>query len=120
MSVSSQLFTALKGLVGNRCYPDTFMQPDGNLPVWPAIRYTVTGGDTFGTICGTSDGDEDTPSIQVDLVCATQASRETLTASVRTAMAAMATPTSLENTPTNEYDSETKTYRVRFDYLIHS
>lgn len=120
MSVSTDIFTALQSSVGGRCYPDTFMQPNGNLPVWPAIRYSIIGGDTHADICGTGDGSTDTTRVQVDIVGATHASRETVLATVRTAMSNMATPTTLQSTPRSEYDAETKTYRAILDYYIHS
>jgi Protein of unknown function (DUF3168) len=120
MTVSTEIFTALQASVGGRCYPDTFMQPDGNLPIWPAIRYTVIGGETYGDICGTGDGSTDTARVQIDIVASTHANRETVLNSVRTAMMNMTTPTTLQSSPRNEYESETKTYRAVLDYYVHS
>lgn len=120
MSVSTEIFTALQSAVSGRCYPDTFMQPDGNLPVWPAIRYSVVGGETHADICGTGDGSTDTVRVQIDIVGATHASRETVLAAVRTAMQALPTPATLQSSPRNEYENETKTYRAILDYYIHS
>lgn len=120
MSITTDLYSALNGYVGGRCYPDTFMQPDGGLPTWPAIRYSIVGGDTHADICGTGDGSTDTLLIQLDLVASTNAARETLTAQVRGAMAVFVTPTTLDTPPRMEYDAETKTYRASLDYRIHS
>jgi len=120
MTVSTEIFTALQSSVGGRCYPDTFMQPDGNLPTWPAIRYSIVGGETHPDICGTGDGSTDTARVQIDIVGATHASRESVLAAVRTAMANMTTPTTLQSTPRMEYEKETKTYRAILDYYIHS
>ena len=120
MTISTDIFDALNGFVGGRCFPDTFAQPDGGLPTWPAIRYQVIGGDVHADICGTGDGAEDTLLIQIDLVASTHAARETLIAQVRGAMAALTTPTTLDGSPRNEVDAETKTYRSSLDYHIHS
>lgn len=120
MSASTTLFATLQGLVGGRCYPDTFMQPGGELPDWPALRYTFIGGDPHADICGTGDGSTDTPLVQIDVVCSTHAERETLTAQVRAAMDALTTPpTTLQGSPRNSWDAETKTYRAELDFLMH-
>lgn len=120
MSVSTQIYTALQGLVSGRCYPDTFMQPDGNLPLWPSIRYSIIGGETHADICGTGDGSTDTTRVQIDIVAATHSSRESILNSVRAAMENLATPTTLQSTPRGEYENETKTYRAILDYYVHS
>lgn len=120
MTVSTDIYTALQSSVSGRCYPDTFMQPDGNLPVWPAIRYSIVGGEIATDICGTGDGTLDTQRVQIDVVGTTHASRETITGLVRAAMMNMATPTTLQSPPRNEYDGETKTFRAIMDYYVHS
>lgn len=120
MTISIDIFNALQSLVGGRCYPDTFDQPDGGLPAWPSIRYQRIGGDVHADICGTGNGDGDTTLIQIDVVASTHAARETLIAQVRAAMEAFGTPTTLDGSPRNEYDAETKTYRSSMDYHIHS
>lgn len=119
MTVSTTIFSALQALVSGRCYPDAFPQPDGKLPTWPAIRYQIVGGNTHTDICGSGDGTKDTPLVQLDVVAATHAARETLVAQVRAAMLAVSPPTTLQGTPRNEHDSETKTYRASLDYLVH-
>ena len=120
MTVATEIYTALQSAVGGRCYPDTFMQPDGNLPVWPAIRYSIVGGDTHGDICGTGDGTQDTARVQIDVVGSSYESRDTVLTAVRAAMSTMSTPTTLQSTPRMEYENETKTYRAILDYYIHS
>jgi hypothetical protein len=121
MSASTTLFATLQALVGARCYPDTFMQTSGNLPDWPAIRYQMIGGETHTDICGTGDGSADTLLVQVDVVCSTHAERETLTAQVRAAMDALTNPpTTLQGSPRNSYDAETKTYRAELDFYLHN
>lgn len=121
MTVSTDIFNTLQALVSGRCYPDTFAQPSGNLPDWPAIRYTLIGGDTHPDICGTGDGSADTPLVQIDIVTATHAERETLRSQVRAAMAALVNPPcTLQGAPRNEYESDTKTYRASLDFLVHS
>lgn len=106
--------------MGSRCYPDTFEQPSGGMPTWPAIRYQLIGGDTHADICGTGDGEQDTVLVQIDIVSTTHAERETLRTQVRVAMDAFPSPATLEGSPRNEFDAETKTYRASLDFLIHA
>ena len=116
MTTSTNLFSVLSPLVGTRCYPLTFVQPDGNLPVWPAIRYTRIGGDLHNSICMTGDGVTagftDTEQYQLDIVAKTHAALEALELQVRAAFDALATmPTTIDGL-TREFDSETRTYRT--------
>lgn len=113
MSLKADLYTLLAPLVGNRCYPLTFVQPNGSLPVWPAIRYTVVGGDPTQDICGSGDADGDTTRVQIDLVAATNAELSTLLASVRTALRdATVFAATLAGSPEEVWDIDTKTHRA--------
>ena len=115
--IEGLIFGALKGLVGNRCYPNTFEQPGSELPAWPAIRYVVISSDNVADICGTDTVDTDDVRVQLDLVAKTHGAVVVLRDQVITAMMALALPAVREGTQ-QTYDSETKTHRVILDYLI--
>lgn len=118
MSHESIIFDALKGLVSNRVYPDTFPQPPAT-PVWPAIRYSMIGGQVFEDVCGTGFAETDSPEFQIDIVAATATARATIRDQVRTAMMGLSVPATLTLPPIHEYDAETKTYRAIMRYTLH-
>lgn len=116
--IEGVVFTALKSLVGNRCYPNTFIQPeDGALPTWPAIRYTLISGDNAFDLCGTDNVDTDDTVVQLDLVAKTHGAVVTLRDQAITAMQGL-TPPAVRLSMFNEYDETTKTYRITMDYLF--
>lgn len=115
--IEGAIYGALKGLVANRCYPITFEQPGDALPVWPAIRYTIVSSVSEVDICGTDTVDTDDVRVQLDLVAKTHGAVVALRDQVITAMMALAIPARRESTQ-QEYDQETKTYRVIMDYLL--
>lgn len=117
MSVETDLFTALKSLVGNRMSPNTFPQPPA-VPVWPAIRYAIVDSVPVVELCG--DGDDTTAQIriQLDLVAKTYAGARSLRLSVMAAMRTFTPPAILELS-SGEYDEETKTHREILQYSIH-
>ena len=118
MTIEADLFTKLKTLVANRVYPETFIQPNGALPVWPAIRYSFTSAVPDAAICGDSGDLAPDTRIQIDVVDRTFLATRTLSRSVMTAMETFAPPVILEN-GMHEYDAETKTYREILDYMIY-
>jgi hypothetical protein len=117
MSLKADLYALLAPLVSNRCYPLTFVQPNGSLPVWPAIRYTPAGGDPTQDICGSGDADGDTVRMQLDLVAATNADLSALLTSVRTALRdATVFDATLQGSPEETWDPDTKTHRAILFY----
>lgn len=111
MSHEAMIFTALKGLVANRVYPDTFPQaPDK--PVWPSIRYTALGGVVDMDACGSGTAQTDSSEWQVDIVSNTATERATLRDQARAAIEAMPVASALNAAPLHLYDPETKTYRA--------
>jgi hypothetical protein len=111
----TEIFTALGPLVSNRVYPLTFPQaPD--VPVWPAIRYTPTGGEVQQTSCG--DADSPDVAIQIDVVATTFYELLNLNQSVLTAMSAFSAPAVLANNLVFDYDAETKTHRAICQFVI--
>ena len=117
MSVESEVFDALKGLVANRCYPDAFpLTPP--TPAWPAIRYSLVSEVPAPMLCGDTELEANTTRIQLDLVATTAAAVRSLRDSVIGAMAALATPAIREG-GFSGYDAETKTYRLSMDYALY-
>jgi hypothetical protein len=111
----SEIFTILSPLVSNRVYPVTFPQAPA-VPVWPAIRYTPTGGAVQFTSCG--DANDPDISIQIDVVATTFGAAITLTESVKTAFNTFSVPAVLDAYPIFDYDYETKTHRAILQYTI--
>lgn len=118
MMVEGLIFDALKGLVGNRCYPLTFAQPDSSLPTWPAIRYSIISSVNEPDICGTDTVDTDDVTVQLDLVARTHGAVVTLRDNVIAVMMALGLPATRQGNGSQEFDAETKTYRVTLEYLV--
>lgn len=117
--IEGVVYTALRSLVGDRCYPNTFEQPpDGRLPTWPAIRYTVISSDPTVDICGTDDVLTDDVTVQLDIVAKTHGAVLSLRDQVITAMQGLTPPAVRNSGGFTDYDSTTKTYRVTLDYLF--
>jgi hypothetical protein len=117
MSVEADLYTALSGLVGNRCYPITFPQT-GTVPVWPAIRYTLISVVPAIALCGDSGDDAADTRVQLDIVASSYSAMRSLRLDVMAAMLTFAPPAILENS-SDQYDAETKTYRSQVDYIVY-
>lgn len=117
MSVDTELFAGLRTLVSDRVFPNTFEQPDGELPEWPAIRYTIVTANPEEDLCG--DGDDSTADIrvQLDVVHDTYTSMKNLRLQVMAAMALMVTPARCQLW-FETYDDETKTHRAVLDYIF--
>lgn len=116
--IEAVVFNALRSLVSDRCYPTTFEQPpDGRLPTWPAIRYTVISSDNPVDICGTDNVDTDDTLIQLDLVAKTHGAVVMLRDQVINAMMNL-DPPAVRQTQFQTYDDVTKTHRIVLDYLF--
>ena len=118
MSIEADLFTTLKTLVANRVYPETFIQPNGALPVWPAIRYGLVSIVPATAICG--DGGDETADtrVQLDVVDKTFIATRLLRYQVMQAMLNFNPPAIVQNS-FSEYDADTKTFRASIDYVIY-
>lgn len=114
--IEGVVYTALKGLVSDRCYPVTFPQPLG-LPPWPAIRYTVVSRVNAPDICGTDDVDTDDTRVQVDAVALTHGAVSALRDQIIAAMMGL-TPPAVRDGGFSTYDEETKTYREVLDFIF--
>lgn len=116
--VEGVIFTALRSLVSDRCYAAVFPQPQGVLPTWPAIRYTVISRVNEGDICGTDDTRTDDTRVQIDIVTFTHGATLALQDQVISAMMALDPPATRQSGFGPVFDEETKTYRTSLDYLF--
>lgn len=117
--IEAVIFTALKGLVSNRCYPSTFPQKDdGTLATrLPAIRYTVVSVSPVLDVCGTDDGSTDDTQVQLDLIAASHPEALTLRDQVIAALQDTDPPCAREGGFVT-FDEETRTHRVVIDYVF--
>lgn len=113
MGIEASLAATLKPLAGNRAYPDTFPQDYA----WPAIRYSYVSAVPDATACGNGGDDETDYRVQIDAVARTDTARDALRIAIRDAMLTFDPPAICLDWG-KEYDSETKAYRARMDYLI--
>jgi hypothetical protein len=114
VSNESDLYDALKGLVGNRVWPDVFPQDIA----WPAIRYTLVSAVPETTICGSGNDTVTEFRFQIDAVAKTGVERDALRLSIANAMQSFPTPVVLDSW-SKDYDTEAKGYRVQMDYVLH-
>lgn len=119
--VAASVVALLKPLVANRAYRLVFPQSP-TVPVWPAIRYTFIDA-TNPSADITGEGDEETADYRlqidvVDLESKGPTSFATLCAAVKAAMKTLA-PTFEWDSQAEEFDAETKTTRLRIDYMIY-
>ena len=117
MTVEVDLFSTLRSLVSDRVFPQTFEQPSGALPTWPAIRYTITSTTPIEDLCG--DGDDETSeiSVQIDGVDATYSKMRALRLSIMESMRSFPTPARLSGS-FDTFDVETKTHRAVLSYTV--
>lgn len=116
--ISAVVFTALKGLVNNRCYPIDFPQSDKQPQTWPAIRFTVITAQPVQDVCGTDNGDTDDTTVQVDYVALTYGGMITLRDQGRAAMQNL-DPPALRASGSEFRDADTKTVRWTEDYTFY-
>lgn len=120
-SIQRQIVSALGPLVVSRVYARTFLQPDGSLPEWPAIRMSVISGDDQATVCG-NGGDEATDyRIQIDVVDDRkkgEASFLSLVRQVKVALAAIDSTFVLAGQQ-DGFDEVTRTNRCSLDYMVY-
>jgi len=116
--ISGVLFTALRGLVADRVYPSTFQQPDGNLPAWPAIRFTFIDSTPAIEICGTDSGASDDAHVQIDVVAKSYGAMTALRTQVMDALQNLEPP-AVRTGGFETYDTETKTHRAVLEYAFY-
>lgn len=117
MSIESDLYQALRGLVSDRVYPLTF--PQGlTLPVWPAIRYAFVSADAATDLCGDNGDVTADVRVQVDAVALTFKDMRALRLQVLSAMEDF-DPPAIWSGDFEEFDAETKTFRCSLDFVIY-
>lgn len=120
MTVGDVIFSALRSLVTDRCYPVVFPQElidppkirdvSKPYPTWPAIRYSLIGADNVDTICGTDVEDTDNSQYQIDFVAVTYDEMKGLVTSGIAALMTTSPPCS-RDFYFEDFDEETKTFR---------
>jgi hypothetical protein len=118
MMVSAVVFTALRPLVADRVYPSTFLQPDGSLPVWPAICSTIYNVEPDVTICDDDAATTATPHAQIEVAAKSYGAMIALRNQIFAALANVDPPARCENY-FDTYDTRSKTHRAVLDYTFH-
>lgn len=116
MTVEQTVFAALRSLVGDRCYPNTFAQPTG-LPDWPAVRYT-SSDDPVNSLCGSDNDNTDDVNVQIDVVAETFDGMKSLKRQVIAALLSTNPPCSRQPGGFETFDTETRTHRAVLQYLF--
>lgn len=117
MSIEGQFFAKVKGLVSDRCYPNTFPQPIDDV-TWPAIRYVRIAADPGLALCGVGTDDEADISLQVDVVARTYGAAQVLRDNVLAKIKEM-DPPGIWTGQSDFYDAETKTHRCQLDVIFY-
>ncbi len=124
MSIETAITAALSAIPAlqrggeTAVYQDAFPQPEGGAPVWPAVRFTLTGGTVYEDLCGDGDDNADDVRVQIDVVAETTAERRAIWDAVRAAMKTVVPPAVLQGPPVMSPDMETRTYRAMGDWMI--
>lgn len=127
--ISGIVFTALRGLVNDRCYPVEFPQELINppasasggtpYPTWPAIRYQQINSNNDPTICGSDTEDTDDTSVQIDVVARTHGAMRALVTQVISQLL-VTDPPCVRDFFAEEYDEDTKTHRGILRYTFYA
>lgn len=118
MTIEADIYTALNGLVSQRCYPLAFPLTPPR-PAWPAIRYSFVSTVPEIGLCGDSGDEASSFRVQLDCVDVTFYDARTLRGLVMAAMALFDPPAVLENSA-SQFDAETKTYLESLEYVVHA
>jgi len=118
MSLEADIFSTLGSLVSNRVYPLSFIQPNGALPVWPAIRYEFISVIPYPTQCG--DGGDATADtrVQIDYAATTFMAMRAGRLQIMAAMEPFYPPVRFQDSFERK-DEVTKTYHVSLDYIVY-
>lgn len=116
MSVESDIFTALKSLVSNRCYPD--FAPLGTTR--PFITYEQAGGDALSFLDGTLPNKKH-GRFEIGVYADTRAACAALALQVETAMAAStAFQSTAIHAPISDYASDVMIYSSTQNFSVFS
>jgi hypothetical protein len=117
MSLESDIYTALRSLVGDRVYPLVLPQGAG-VPITPAIRYQFISSEVTLDICGDGGDAVANTRTQVDVYSTTYMTARALRLQVIAAMTSMSTPTVLAG-GFDDYEPDMKLYRCSIDFISH-
>lgn len=116
MTVESQIFDALKGLVSNRCFPD--FAPLGTAR--PFITYEQVGGDALHYVDGTLP-DKKHARFELGVYADSRAACAALALQVEATMAAQtAFQSTAIHAPISDYASDVKIYSSTQNFSVHS
>jgi hypothetical protein len=116
--ISAVVYQTLAPLVSGRVYPNTFRQPDGGMPVWPAIRYQIINSVPAADIEGTVGVELDDGTVQVDVVARTYGAMAVLRDQVIAAMQ-NTDPPCIRGPIRETDDAETKTHRCILEFTFY-
>lgn len=109
--IETDIFDALKGLVGNRCYPLTMPQN----PTYPAIVYQRIATNAINRLEGGSSIDQ--VRVQVDSFSTTYEAAKTLAASIRAAMEAASFKATLQ-TEFDFFEPDIALFQITQDFYV--
>lgn len=109
--IETSIFTALKTLVSNRCYP--LLMPQS--PTLPAIVYQRISNQPSNIL--DKSRTLDLVRIQIDCYSTTYSGAKTLASSVQSSMQTATFSATLQN-DTDFFEAETDLYRVSLDYYV--
>jgi len=112
--IAGVVYTALRGLVNDRCYPSRFPQEEER-PTWPAIRYTLSGNNE-PTICGTDTKATDDTRAVIDVVAVTHGAMLALVDQVIVALQSTDPPCYRDGESIETFNPDTKTHRCILQY----
>jgi hypothetical protein len=115
--VEADIFSALGPLVGNRVYPLSFIQPNGSLPVWPSIRYSIIGEVPSIMLCGDTGDEASDIRFQLDVVDKGYTLMRSLRLQVISTIH-VAMPLAILQLSIDDFDEQTSTYRAILDYTL--
>lgn len=116
MTVEASIFSALKSLVGNRCFPD--FAPLGT--VRPFITFEQTGGDALHYLDGALP-DKKNGRFDIGVYADTRAECASIALAVESAMAtASAFQSTAIHAPISDYASDVKIYSSNQNFSVFS
>lgn len=115
--IDGVVYTALRGLVNDRCFPSRFPQDTNVPPEWPAIRYETFGANE-ATISGTDTSRTDDTRVLIDVVARTRGALLHLREQVIEALQDTDPPCYRDGDDFKTWNPDTKTFRCTLQYLF--
>jgi len=127
--IEGLIYTALRSLVNDRCYPNAFPQeaisPPGTTtpvlvsPTWPVIVYQIISSVNEPTICGTDGFATDDTRVQIDVVAKTYGAMRALCEQVIAALESTDPPCTRQGFFTFK-DNVTNTHQGTIDFVFYA